>query len=88
MPGRQSTVTPSLKKPQAKRQKAKRSLNALAIAEQQNPTKSKIRQGLLGKSEPGPTKRKRQEDDDDDELKDGEGKGKRRKAGDKDQYGN
>lgn len=88
MPGRQSTTAPSLKKPKPKRQKAKRSLNALAIAEQQNPTRSKIRQSRLGKSEPEPTKRKRQEDDADDELEDGEGVGKRRKAGDKDRYGN
>lgn len=88
MPGRQFTRAPSLQKPKPKRQKAKRSLNALAIAEQQNPTKSKIRQSRLGKSEPEPTKRKRQEKDDDDEREDGEGVGKRRKAGDKDRYGN
>lgn len=88
MPGRQSTTAPSLKKPKPKRQKAKRSLNALAIAEQQNPTRSKIRQSRLGKSEPEPSKRKRQEDDEDDELEDGEGRGKRRKAGEKDRYGN
>lgn len=88
MPGRQSTTAPSLKKPKPKRQKAKRSLNALAIAEQRNPTRSKIRQSRLGKSEPEPTKRKRQEDDGDDEHADGEGNGKRWKAGDKDRYGN
>ena len=88
MPGRQSTTAPSLKKPKSKRQKAKRSLNALAIAEQQNPTKSKIRQSRLGKSEPESTKRRRQEDDDDDEREDGKRGGKRRKAGDKDRYGN
>lgn len=88
MPGRQSTTAPSLKKPKPKRQKTKRSLNALAIAEQQNPTRSKIRQSRLGRSEPEPTKRKRQEDDADDDLEDGEGLGKRRKAGDKDRYGN
>lgn len=88
MPGRQSTTAPSLKKPKPKRQKAKRSLNALAIAEQQNPTRSKIRQSRLGKSEPEPLKRKRHEDDEDDELEDGEAKGKRRKNGDKDRYGN
>lgn len=88
MPGRQSTTAPSLKKPKPKRQKAKRSLNALAIAEQQHPTRSKIRQSRLGKSEPEPTKRKRQEDNEDDELEDGEGREKRRKAGEKDRYGN
>lgn len=88
MPGRQSTLAPSLKKAKPKRQKAKRSLNALATAEQQNPTRFKIRQSRLGKSEAEATKRKRQEDDGDDEFKDREGKGKRRKAGDKDRYGN
>lgn len=88
MPGRQSTTAPSLKKPKTKRQKAKRSLNALAIAEQQNPTRSKIRQSRLGKSEPEATKRKRQEDNEDDEIEDGEGERKRRRAGDKDRYGN
>ena len=88
MPGRQSTLAPSLNKAKPKRQKAKRSLNALATAEQQNPTRFKIRQSRLGKSEVEATKRKRQEDDGDDEFKDREGKGKRRKAGDKDRYGN
>ena len=88
MPGRQSTTAPSLKKPKTKRQKAKRSLNALAIAEQQNPTRSKIRQSRLGKSEPEPSKRKRQVDDEDTELGEGDEKRKRRKAGSKDRHGN
>lgn len=88
MPGRQSTTAPSLKKPRIKKQKVKRSLNALAIAEQQNPTKSKIRQSRLGKSEPEATKRKRQEDNEDDEIEDGEGGRKRRRAGNKDRHGN
>lgn len=88
MPGRQSTTAPSLKKPKPKRQKAKRSLNALAIAEQQNPTRAKIRQSRLGKSEPESSKRKRQGDNEDDESEDVEGRRKRRKAGDKDRYGN
>ncbi|KAF6237843.1 hypothetical protein HO173_004044 [Letharia columbiana] len=87
MPGRQSTTAPSLKKPKPKRQKAKRSLNALAIAEQQNPTRSKIRQSRLGKSEPEPTKRKRPEDDEDGQFENGDGKEKRRKTWGKDQYG-
>lgn len=81
-------MAPSLQKPKSKRQKAKRSLNALAIAEQQNPTRPKIRQSRLGKSEPESAKRKRKEDDEDDEVEDGEEMGKRRKAGDKDRYGN
>lgn len=90
MPGRQSTTAPSLKKSKFKRQKAKRSLNALAIAEQQHPTRPRIRSSRLGKSEADPTKRKRQEDNENHELEDGEGKGKgkRRKVGDKDRYGN
>lgn len=88
MPGRQSTAALLPKKPKAKKQKAKRSLNALAIAEQQNPTRTKIRQSRLGRSESGPIKRKRQEDDEDDEDGDGEGKGKRWKPGEKDRYGN
>ena len=87
MPGRQSTTAPSPKKPKSGRQKAKRSLNALAIAEQQNPTSSKVRQSRLGKLEPEPTKRKRQDDDRDDESDDGEGNAKRRKARGKDRYG-
>ena len=88
MPGRHSTTASSLKKPKPKRQKVKRSLNALAIAEQQNPTRSKIRQSRLGKSEPEPTKRKRQDDEEDNEIEDGEGKRRRPRAGDKDRYGN
>ena len=88
MPGRQSTNAPSLEKPKPKKQKAKRSLNALAIAEQQNPTRSKIRQSRLGKSELEHTKRKRREDNEDDESEDVDEKRKRRKAGDKDRYGN
>ena len=88
MPGRQSTTAPPLKKPKTKRQKAKRSLNALAIAEQQNPTRSKIRQSRLGKSEPEPSKRKRQVDDEDAELGEDDEKRKRRKAGSKDRHGN
>ena len=87
MPGRQSTTAPSPKKPKPGRQKAKRSLNALAIAEQQNPTSSKVRQSRLGKLEPEPTKRKRQDDDRDDEGDNGDGNAKRRKTRDKDRYG-
>lgn len=81
-------MAPSLQKPKSKRQKAKRSLNALAIAEQQNPTRPKFRQSRLGKSEPESAKRKRKEDDEDDEVEGGEEMGKRQKAGDKDRYGN
>ena len=87
MPGRQSTTAPSAKKPKPGRQKAKRSLNALAIAEQQNPTSSKVRQSRLGKLEAVPIKRKRQDDYRDDESDGGEGNAKRRKTRDKDRYG-
>ena len=87
MPGRQSTTAPSAKKPKPGRQKAKRSLNALAIAEQQNPTSSKVRQSRLGKLEAEPIKRKRQDDYRDDESDGGEGNTKRRKTRDKDRYG-
>ena len=88
MPGRQSTAVLPIKRPKTKRQKTKRSLNALAIAELQNPTRPKIRQSRLGKSEPELTKRKRQKDDQEENSEDSEGKGKRRKAGDRDRYGN
>ena len=81
-------MAPSVKESEPKRPNAKRSLNALAIAEQQNPTRAKIRQSRLGKSEPELTKRKREEDDGDDENGNGEGKGKRWKTGGKDRYGN
>lgn len=65
MPGRQSTGPPSLSKPKPKRQKAKRSLNALAIAEKQAPERKKIRQNRLGESEEQhPIKRKLNEDED------------------------
>jgi len=87
MPGRQSTGPPSNKKIKPQKPKAKRSLNALAIAEAQNPVPSKIRQSRLGQAEPEPVKRKRRDDDDDLQLEDGGGKMKRRRAGDKDRYG-
>ena len=65
MPGRQSTGPPSLLRPKPKRQKAKRSLNALAIAEKQTPERKKIRQNRLGESEEQhPAKRKLDEDED------------------------
>ena len=90
MPGRRSTVAPpalSSKKPRTQRQKAKRSLNALAIAEQENPSKARVRQNRLGNTEPESTKRKRQEEDENDGDGDSEGKGKKRRTRVKDRYG-
>jgi len=86
MPGRQSTVSGAPKKPRAKKQTQKRSLNALAIAEQQNPRKEKIRRNRLGEAEPDNSKRKRDLSDDEDQ--DLPQKSKRSRPGDKDRFGN
>lgn len=88
MPGRQSTGPPSSKKLKPQRQKTTRSLNALAIAAVQNPVRSKIRKGRLGQAELEPSKRKRRDEDQDSGLDEDSGKAKRRKAGEKDRYGN
>jgi len=88
MHGRKSTVAPSLKESRPSKPKAKRSQNALAIAEQQAPVRLKIRQNRLGQSEPEPYKRKRQDQDEDSDAEGDQGKPKRRKGGDKDRYGN
>ena len=88
MPGRRLSTAPSIKKIKPQRQKGKRSLNALSIAEQQNPERSKIRRSRLGRSEDEPAKRKRQDLADDEDLGDSPDQVKRRKAGDKDRYGN
>jgi len=88
MPGRKSTGPPSLQKSKNPKHKAKRSQNALAIAEQQAPIRTKIRQNRLGESEPEPPKRKRQGNEEDSELEDSKGNAKRRKFGEKDRYGN
>ncbi|MCJ1246326.1 hypothetical protein MMC30_003533 [Trapelia coarctata] len=85
MPGRQSTVSGAPKKPRAKKQTQKRSLNALAIAEQQNPHREKIRRNRLGEDGPVNTKRKR--DVSDDEDGDVPQKSKRPRAGQKDRFG-
>ena len=64
MPGRQSTGPPSLRKPKPKKQKAKRSLNALAIAEKETPSRDKVRRNRLGESEPqNASKRKHRGDE-------------------------
>ena len=88
MPGRRSTVAAPIKKTGPQRQKAKRSLNALAIAEEQIPVRSKVHQHRLGQSEPVPTKRRRNEEDEGGELDEGPKQVKRRKSGDKDKFGN
>ncbi|MCJ1384995.1 hypothetical protein MMC17_008113 [Xylographa soralifera] len=88
MPGRQSTGPAAQKKQRPKKQKKQRSLNALAIAEQQHPGKAKIRRHRLGESEPGETKRKRDTSDDDVEEDDGTQNRKRPRTGEKDRFGN
>jgi len=88
MRGRKSSVAPSLKESESSKPKAKRSQNALAIAEQQAPLRSKIRQSRLGQSEPEPQKRFRQDQDEDSDAEGDQGKTKRRKLGNKDRYGN
>ena len=88
MPGRRSSIAAPIKKTEPQRQKAKRSLNALAIAEKQIPVRSKIRQHRLGQSEIEPIKRRRNEEDGHGELEEGPKQVKRRKSGDKDKFGN
>ena len=88
MPGRRSTIAAPIKNTEPRRQKAKRSLNALAIAEEQIPVRSKIRQHRLGQSEIEPTKRKRNEEGEHDERDEGSKQEKRRKSGHKDKFGN
>ena len=88
MSGRRSSVAPSIRKAKPQKKKGKRSLNALSIAEQQNPERSQLRRSRLGQAEKEPTKRKRQDEDEDANLEEGPEQAKRRKAGDKDRYGN
>ena len=88
MPGRRSNIAAPVKNTKPQRRKAKRSLNALAIAEEQNPVRYKIRQHRLGQSEIEPTKRKRDEEGGDEEQQEVSKQVKRRKSGYKDKYGN
>lgn len=90
MPGRQSTGPRSLQgvKRKDKKQTQKRSLNALAIAEQQHPSKSKIRHSRLGTSEPDSSSRKRVHEKSGTDEEDDPRKSKRPRAGDTDRYGN
>ena len=89
MPGRQLTTTPVLKKPKAKGRTKKRSLNALAIAEQQEPQRVKIRSHRLGESAQATVKRKREvseQEGDDEGL--GRQASKRARPVEKDRFGN
>lgn len=91
MAGRQSTTVRPTKESKSKKsaQKAgKRSLNALAIAEQQHPQRTKHRQGRLGEIEPSSVKRKRAVPQDDTEQEDAPQRPKKQRGGDKDRFGN
>ena len=89
MPGRVTSVAPSVRKNKSTKLKSKRSQNALALAEQEVPYLPKLRPSRLGQSEGEPTKRKWQSvDEDSDNAEDGGNTSKRRKAGGKDKYGN
>ena len=88
MPGRQSTGPLSIKRIKSKKHTQKRSLNALAIAEQQHPTKTKFRQNRLGASEAESSGRKRDHEEDDSDIEHVSRTSKRPRAGDKDRYGN
>ena len=93
MPGRRSTGAPSVKQLKSKKsaQKAgKRSLDALAIAEQQHPQRLKHRQSRLGEIEKNPVKRKRDGPPEDSEDEDADDARRRKmpRAGDMDRFGN
>ncbi|KAL8822457.1 MAG: hypothetical protein Q9191_006810, partial [Dirinaria sp. TL-2023a] len=93
MPGRQSTGPPptSARPKQHKRnpkRTQKRTLNALAIAEQEHPSKTKLRQHRLGVSEQDNAERKRPPEEQDSEEEDDTRPSKRQRAGGKDRYGN
>lgn len=88
MPGRQSTGPPSTARPKSKKRTTKRSLNALAIAEQQHPAKAQLPQNRLGVAEQDTPGRKRSLDEEDPGEEGSSRLTKRRRAGDKDRYGN
>ncbi|KAK0125578.1 hypothetical protein ONS96_009414 [Cadophora gregata f. sp. sojae] len=70
MAGRQSHGRAPDKKPKAKNNSKKRSLDAFAIASHENPDRVKVRQSRLGAQEGGssrPNKNKRRRDDDDED---------------------
>ena len=82
MPGRQSTGPPSLQKPKPKKFKAKRSLNALAIAEKIAPVQKEKKQHRLGEIEDRPVSKRKREDD--DESTDEETSKRSKRTADKD----
>ena len=89
MPGRQSTRPAPHRWPKPKDRAQKRTLNALAIAEQQNPDTPKIRKARLGESGKAEDKRRREDSDDSQEVGRNQApKVKRLRAGDKDRHGN
>ena len=88
MPGRQSTSAPQRSKPKAKKQNQKRSLNALAIASQQDPEKFKLRRHRLGEAEQDQVKRKREVPEDEVDDYGDTPTSKRWRAGKKDRFGN
>ena len=89
MPGRQYTAPAASGKAKDKRKAQKRSLNALAIAEKQDPQAQRIRQSRLGKTEETRDKRKRMDDDveESEGQEDGQRRPKRAKEIQKDRYG-
>ena len=87
MPGRQYSTLPPLIKTKTSKRKVKRSQNALAIAEQESPVRSKVRQNRLGESEPDSIKRKRTDEDKSFEDENGSENFKRRRGGNKNQHG-
>ncbi len=90
MPGRRSTTAPPVRQLKSKKstQKAgKRSLNALAIAEQQHPQRAKHRQGRLGEIEQSPSKRKREAPQEGSNQENGPQRPKKPRAGDQDRFG-
>ena len=92
MPGRQSTGPPTSVKPKRKRQKSQRALDALAIAELENPRKNKIRQSRLGELEDQGPKRKRLAEkdgsEDEEQEKYGAAAPKKPRRGDEDLFEN
>lgn len=78
----------SATKSKVKNRKHKRSLNALATAEQQNPLRSNLRLNRLGEIEQGIAKRKREGEQESSEQEDNVLHAKKRKESPKDRFGN
>lgn len=78
----------SATKSRAKNRKPKRSLNALAIAEQQNPFRSNLRLNRLGEIEQGITKRKREGEQEISEPEENVRHAKKWRDSQKDRFGN